>query len=578
MTDRDIDRLSAAYLTALDRGDFDALDRIWDHAATKPQLEEALHELHVTLTREQIMTSEASRFIKRFSLPLPLGIGLLFLVAGVATWWLVPPLHYAARTQLHVTVDPPNPLFPEKSGVNHEVFMRNQAYLIRDRFVLNAALRDNPNIAELSLIKDQSDPLQWLEKEIRVEFPSPSFIHISLSGEQPEELAKIVTAVTESYLENVVDREGKTRRDELQKLKQIHDDFLKRTKTKRERIRNLQRNVGSIDEKNLVIQQQIDLENLRIVKNELAKVHSDLRNLRVELGLHPDWVGEVWPMYVVALNALPGSGLPINHAVVTLLHDDAFIAMASSAAQNLDELINKDQTIEGLKREITLLQGRLVKMIAASQADEFKKQVVSILELLAEKEKTLEARRNELRPMIFEKHRHLLQQAAQGDRLQKQDKLRLLEVMKRALLKEATDLDKKLQQTRRDAADLVEEKVELDREEGIWQKAYERILKMELEQDVPARVTPTDKDRDGRPQVKAVVSTPNKTKRKVMMTSGTALIGLALLLLVLAWFQYSSQNPYVMLVLAWFQYPSQNPYVIEEEIEEEDSPTLSSSE
>jgi hypothetical protein len=52
MTDRDLDRITAAYLDALDRADFDALDRIWDLAATNADLEQALHELHVALAAE----------------------------------------------------------------------------------------------------------------------------------------------------------------------------------------------------------------------------------------------------------------------------------------------------------------------------------------------------------------------------------------------------------------------------------------------------------------------------------------------------------------------------------------------
>jgi capsular exopolysaccharide synthesis family protein len=480
-----------------------------------------------------------------------LTVGLILaVIAGTATWYMMPPPKITAQTQLHVTVNPPNPLFPEKSGENQEEFMLRQASLIRDRFVLTAALREHPGLVQMSLLKDQSDPLQWLEKEIRVEFPSPEFMHISLSGDQPEELTQIVTAVTESYLENVVDREGKTRRDEMTKLKQIHDDFLKRTKNKRQRIRELSRNVGPIDEKNLVIQQQIDLENLRIVKNELAKVHNDLRNLRIELGLHPDWVEQIWPQYAIALNSLPGSGLPINHAIVALLHDGAFVAMANPAARilasarELDELINKDQTIEGLKRQIAVLQEQMVKVEVATQVDEFKKRVELIRELLTEKEKALEARRKELQPIVFEKHRRLLQQAAQGDYLQKQEKLRLLEEKKRALLTEASDLDQKSQRNRRDAADLVEEKVELDREEGIWQKAYERILKMELEQDVPARVVPAgEPGKDGgKPKVTAILYTPDETQRKVMITSGAALATLVLVLFAFAWFEFQARK------------------------------------
>jgi hypothetical protein len=58
MTDRDIDRLTTAYLDALDRGDFDAIDRIWDRAATDPDLERVLHELHAALDKQDERDAE----------------------------------------------------------------------------------------------------------------------------------------------------------------------------------------------------------------------------------------------------------------------------------------------------------------------------------------------------------------------------------------------------------------------------------------------------------------------------------------------------------------------------------------
>jgi hypothetical protein len=399
------------------------------------------------------MTNTPRRTTKH--LPLLLSVlGLLFLLAGVVTWWLVPPLNHTARTQLRVTLNPPNPLFPDKNPVDYDAFCRQQEYLIRDRFVLNAAIRKYPELEKTSILKDQTDPLQWLEKEIKVEFPVPEFMHISLTGEQPEEVTKIVTAVTESYLDNVVDREGRTRLHELSKLKQIYDEFLRRTKTKRERIRELQRRAGPIDEKNLVIQQQIDMEYLRDVKKELVQVHRELRDVRIELGIYPDWVKEVWPRYAACLNPLPGSSLPMTCAVVALLHDDTY----------------------------------------------------------------------------------LLHRAEQEQRWRKMmEKLRFLEEKKRVLLKEAWELDRMSQMTRREPADLVEAKEELAREEVVWQKAYERILKMELEQDVPARVMPTgERDYDGRPKVQAILYPADENKGEWMKIGAGVLAGLGLLLLALA--------------------------------------------
>lgn len=58
MTDRDIDRIAAAYLDALDGADFDTLERIWEMAATDASLEQALHELHAAVEAEDECDAE----------------------------------------------------------------------------------------------------------------------------------------------------------------------------------------------------------------------------------------------------------------------------------------------------------------------------------------------------------------------------------------------------------------------------------------------------------------------------------------------------------------------------------------
>ena len=45
----DIDRLTEAYLAALDAGDFPALDRMWDDAAFDPELERTLFEIEAAI-------------------------------------------------------------------------------------------------------------------------------------------------------------------------------------------------------------------------------------------------------------------------------------------------------------------------------------------------------------------------------------------------------------------------------------------------------------------------------------------------------------------------------------------------
>src|SRR5262249_3678073 len=156
---------------------------------------------------------------------------------------------------------------------------------------------------------------------------------------------------------------------ELKKLDDIRTEFMNRTRKKRERIRNLQEQAGPLDDKNMLLFQQIELEDLRCVKKELLQVYSDLRRLRVEISLHPDRVEEVWPYYAIGLNALPGPGLPINHALVALLHDDAHLL--NTAANQRDRLQKQERLrfLEEMKTALLIEAERLDRQTRRTKRD-----------------------------------------------------------------------------------------------------------------------------------------------------------------------------------------------------------------
>jgi hypothetical protein len=64
MTDREnqrrLDTLSMQYLTALDAGDFDTIDALWEQAATDPDLGEMLHALNAELSAEPDTAADAA--------------------------------------------------------------------------------------------------------------------------------------------------------------------------------------------------------------------------------------------------------------------------------------------------------------------------------------------------------------------------------------------------------------------------------------------------------------------------------------------------------------------------------------
>lgn len=260
------------------------------------------------------MTNKPRRIAARSSALLAL-IGFVFLAAGAATWFYPPPPEFTARMKLHVAPNPPRILFQDKDSdeVDRNGFLRSQAELIRDRYTIVATLRD-PMIANLSMLQEQKDAAQWLEEKLTVELPSPEYMNITLSGDRGEDLIQIVAAVTKAYMENFVNKERNDRRQHLGKIENRKKEFERMLEQLRLNVQARQAAAEGFDPEGVALHQKIAAEDLDNVLKDLLQVRRDLRNLRWELSVHPDWVGQVLPWCAAAtLNVQSGPVLPINY-------------------------------------------------------------------------------------------------------------------------------------------------------------------------------------------------------------------------------------------------------------------------
>ncbi len=234
-----------------------------------------------TLTATSIL-----RALQRRQL-LALGVAILAAgVSGTVAWYLVPPAKFKAQARLQVTAEPPKILFhtvETDTNQDYKRYQNTQQALVKSQLALNAALQDK-EVSKCRTLREQVDPIGWLEQNLKVEFIAASeLMEVSLSGEDPHELAAIVNAVTKAYIEEVVNRDIKTRTvrfDELKKLKLRYADMLKE---RRETLRKLARTAGSDDRQTLAYQQQIAMEHQARVRNELLDVQSQKRRLQARL-------------------------------------------------------------------------------------------------------------------------------------------------------------------------------------------------------------------------------------------------------------------------------------------------------
>ena len=151
--------------------------------------------------------------------------------AAYAAWTLLPG-KYGSYALLQVESNP----FaiaggdPGRSGVTaFDTYVKTQKSLIRSVFVLNAALGDQAfGISKLPTLAEQRDPVKYLEEKLEVEATGSELLKISLEGDRPDDVRKIVAAVTAAYLRECVEDDIKrmqarktkadTQKAELEKL------------------------------------------------------------------------------------------------------------------------------------------------------------------------------------------------------------------------------------------------------------------------------------------------------------------------------------------------------------------------
>jgi len=90
----------------------------------------------------------------------------------------------------------------------YEQYRRTQVQLLKSDLVLTAALRQE-GILDLPLLKAaKGEPKQWLQDHVIVTAPLGSeLVQVKVQGEDPAQAAKIVNAVINSYINNVVNAE-----------------------------------------------------------------------------------------------------------------------------------------------------------------------------------------------------------------------------------------------------------------------------------------------------------------------------------------------------------------------------------
>jgi hypothetical protein len=203
--------------------------------------------------------------------------------AGVA--WEVPgpPPH----ALLNVEREQPWILYKPAEQVSAEEFanfLHDQLALLKSRLVLNSALRD-PKVANLPSVKEQIDPLAWLEARLRVNVQGRGILRVAVTGGSSKEQALLVNAVASAYLEEVVQKEVIRQRKRLEKLRELSMEYDTVLQGKRDRLKALLLDAGGIAHAQHQQQQRFAEKQVEAIEKDLLEVQAQIRKAKIEIAL-----------------------------------------------------------------------------------------------------------------------------------------------------------------------------------------------------------------------------------------------------------------------------------------------------
>lgn len=251
--------------------------------------------------------------------------------AGAAVWFFLPPGNHTFTRVLHIAAMPHVVAFEQNQRADFNTFKQTQVALLRSRKVLTAALR-SPKVANSDWLKQTADPLVWLEKEVKITFPSsPEIMNVSLAGkaDQVPNLTALVDAVSDAYLSEIVDKDHQRLLKQLDLLREIAGRYEKKVKAIRLSMKKLREQAGTGSTATLVLKQNMAVKELDGAVQDLARHRGEMRSLRSQIESQ-------------SKGKAADEGDPLKEELQVALDQDEQLGKLKASAKELQDLIDRD--------------------------------------------------------------------------------------------------------------------------------------------------------------------------------------------------------------------------------------------
>ncbi|HUR54360.1 MAG TPA: polysaccharide biosynthesis tyrosine autokinase [Gemmataceae bacterium] len=149
--------------------------------------------------------------------------GLVAALVATGIWFALPGGKHQARALIQLRSKGPD--FIEKTQDDFDTYRKNQVFNLRTRDLLTRTLQA-PEVAGLAMIRTSDDPVRLLEESIKADIVAPEIIAVTMTGDNPEDLRKIVDNLVKKYLDDASSAEFRERDIKFNKFTSMQQKLL----------------------------------------------------------------------------------------------------------------------------------------------------------------------------------------------------------------------------------------------------------------------------------------------------------------------------------------------------------------
>lgn len=455
-----------------------------------------------------------------WKIALPVGV-IVSAVGGVAGWVLMVP-QYTADAYVQVSSDNDRLVFETADNVSKgatafTMFQNTQQQMMVNPLVLTAALRD-PAVADLPEILSQPDPIAWLQESLKVSYPAKSEImKISLESPSGESCVKIVNAVVNAYMSEVVEEARKERLKRRDNLELAHGLAEDKVRSKRTEFKGLASALGTGDSDSLTVAQQSALTQYGFMQEKLSTIQFQLLQAEGELSIAQEVMQKQAALQAEVAEGAAGSEpsvVPSNEFDLSLLErpaqlvrlEDEILGMKVRMSANSSSLGNGHPSVRRMATEVKMKE------------EQYQRNMLDF-------ERQARARYEQGLPMLQANTGQPNRGAAAGnlpprfDVIQMAARIDALKFQEKILLDKVEQLSNETRQLGKSSIDLELMRSEIAGLDEVLRRVSEEIERTSIELNTSSRVKLLSPAKN---------ATPPDPKKRIALTAFLALTGLVL--------------------------------------------------